>query len=87
MKVRDRPYTMTRNPKKQIIELDKLMRSDTRISTPTNGSTGNERHDIIKGRGLNVRVHGLLYQRYIRVEVTTIRVMTYSLPLIQLFTN
>ena len=64
MKMRDRPNTMTRNPKKQIVKLNKLMRSDTRISTLTNGSTGDERHDVIEWRGLSVRVHGLPYQRY-----------------------
>ena len=40
------------------------MRCDTRINTPTNGSIGDERHDVIKRRGLGVRVHELLYQRY-----------------------
>ena len=40
------------------------MGCDMRISTPTNGSIGDERHDVIKRRGLNVRVHSLLYQRY-----------------------
>ena len=64
MKMRDRLNRMTRNPEKQIIEFSKLMRSDTRISTPTDGNTGNERHDVIKVRGLSVWVHGLLYQRY-----------------------
>ena len=64
--MRDRPNGMTRNLKKQIIELSKLMGSDMRINSPTNGSTGDERHDVIKGRGLNVRVHGLSYQRYSR---------------------
>ena len=39
------------------------LRSDTRISTLTNGSTGNERHDVIKRKGLSIRVHRLLYQR------------------------
>ena len=55
--MRYRPNKMTRNPEKQIIELSKLMRGDTRINTPTNGSTGYERHDVIKVRGLYVRVH------------------------------
>ena len=64
IKMRDRLNTMTRNPEKQIVELSKLMRSDTRISTPTNGSTGEEWHNVIEVRGLSVRVHGLLYQRY-----------------------
>ena len=57
MKMRYRPNKMTRNPKKQIVELNKLIRSDTRISTPTNGSIGDERHDVIKVRGLCVKVH------------------------------
>ena len=55
---------MTRNLEKQIVELSKLMGCDTRINTPTNGSIDDERHDVIKRRGLGVRVHGLLYQRY-----------------------
>jgi len=62
--MRDRPNGVTRNLEKQIIELSKLMGSDMRIISPTNGSTGDERHDIIKGRGFNVRVHGMSYQRY-----------------------
>ena len=64
MKVRDRPNTMTINTEKQIVELSKLMGSDMRINSPTDGSTGNERHDVIKGKGLSVRVYGLPYQRY-----------------------
>ena len=55
---------MTRYPKKQIIELSKLKRVDSRISTPTNGSTSDEGHNIIEGRRLYVRIHRLLYQRY-----------------------
>ena len=47
-----------------MVELSKLMGCDIRISTPTNGSTSDVRHDVIKRRGLNVRVHGLPYQRY-----------------------
>ena len=62
--MRDRPNRMTRNPKKQIVELSKLMRGDTRISTPLNGSTSDVTHNVIKRRGLNVWVHRLLYQRY-----------------------
>ena len=42
MKMRYRPYNMTRNPEKQIIEFGKLMRSNMRISTPTNGSSNDE---------------------------------------------
>ena len=64
IKMRDRPNKMTRNPEKQVVELSKLMRSDMRISTPTNGSTSEEWHNVIKVRGLSVSVHGLLYQRF-----------------------
>ena len=64
MYMRDRPDTMTRNPKEQIIELSKLMSSNPRISTPTNGSTGEKWHDVIIGRNFCVRIHRLLYQRY-----------------------
>ena len=64
MKMRDRLNRMTRNLEKQIVELNKLMGSDTRISTPTNGSTGDERHNVIKRRDLSVWAHELLYQRY-----------------------
>ena len=62
--MRDRPNGMIRNSEKQIVELNKLMGSDTRISTPTNGSTGDERHNVIKRKGLSVWVHRLPYQRY-----------------------
>ena len=42
MKMRDRPYTMIRKTEKQIVELRKLMGSDTRINTPSNGSTSDK---------------------------------------------
>ena len=42
MKVRDRLNTMIRNLEKQIVKLNKLMGSNTRISTLTNGSTDDE---------------------------------------------
>ena len=64
MYVRNRPDIMTRNPKEQIIELSKLMCVNPRISTPTNGSTSNKRHNVVNGRNLCVKVHRLLYQRY-----------------------
>ena len=64
VKMRDRPNGVTRNLEKQIIKLSKLMGCDTRISTPIDGSTNNERNNVIKRRGLSVRVHRLLYQRY-----------------------
>ena len=37
--MRDGPDRMTRNLKKQIMNLSQLMGGDTRISTPLNGST------------------------------------------------
>ena len=40
VQVRDGPNGMTRNPKKQIMNLGKLMGSNPRISTPLNRSTG-----------------------------------------------
>ena len=40
VQVRDGPDRMTRNPEKQVMNLGQLMRSDPRISTPLNGSTG-----------------------------------------------
>ena len=64
VQVRDGPNRMTRNSEKQIVEISKLMSGDTRIGTPSNGSTGNVRHDLIKGRDPRVRIDWLLYQRY-----------------------
>ena len=64
VQVRDGLDRMTRNLKKQIIELSKLMRGDTRISTPLNGSTSDEWHDVVKRKGLIIRTDRLLYQRY-----------------------
>ena len=66
MYLRDRPDAMTRNPKKQIIELSKLMSGNPRISTLTNGSTSKKRHNVVNGRKICVRIHRLLYQRYIK---------------------
>ena len=39
VQVRDGPDRMTRNPKKQIMNLSKLMGGNSRISTQLNGST------------------------------------------------
>ena len=66
MYVRNRPDVMTRNPKEQIIELSKLMCGNPRISTPTNGSTSKNRHNVVNGRKLFVRIRRLLYQMYIK---------------------
>ena len=64
--MRNGPNTMTGYPKKQVIKLSKLMRGNPRINTPTNGSTGDEGHDIIKMWRFWVSIHKLLYQRYIK---------------------
>ena len=85
--MRDRPNTITRNPKKQIIELSKLSRGNPRISTPTNGSIGDEGHDVIKRRRLCVGYTSCCTKGTPKAETTKLGVMTYSSPLIQLFTN
>ena len=64
MYIRNRSNVVTRNPKEQVIKLDKLMCGNSRIGTPTNGSTSMKRHDVIERRNLCVRIHRLLYQRY-----------------------
>ena len=66
VQVRDRPNRMTRNSKKQIVKLSKLMRGDTRIITSLNGSTSDVRHNVIERRNLGVRIDRLLYQRYMK---------------------
>ena len=63
VKMRDGLDRVTKNPKKQIIKLGKLMGCDMRISTPIDGSTSDERHNVINRKGLSVRVHRLIYQR------------------------
>ena len=70
MQVRDTPNRMTSNLEKQIIELSKLMSSDRRIGTPSNGSIDNVRHDLIKGRDLGVRIDWLPYQRLKKLKET-----------------
>ena len=55
---------MARNPEKQVMNLDQLMRSDPRISTPLNGSTNDVRHNVIERRDLGVRIDRLMNQRY-----------------------
>ena len=39
VQMRDGPDRMARNPEKKIMNISQLMRSDSRISTPLNGST------------------------------------------------
>ena len=84
--MRDRPNKVTSNLEKQIIELSKLMSSDTRIETPSNGSTGNVRHDLIKGRDLGVRIDWLPYQRYTMSRGHYLRCNDILFTLIQLLT-
>ena len=40
------------------------MGGDTRISTPTNASTGETRHNVIERRVFRIRILRLSYQRY-----------------------
>ena len=86
VKVRDRPNRMTRNLEKQIIELSKLMRSDTRINSPTDGSTDDKRHDVIKRRVSVYGYRGCCTKGTPRAKAITTGVMTYSSPFIQLLT-
>ena len=64
VQVRDGPDKMVRNPEKQVMNLGQLMKSDTRISTPLNGSTSQIWHNVIKWRWHIIRVHRLLYPRH-----------------------
>ena len=48
VQVRDGPNRMTRNLKKQVMNLGKLMGGNSRISNPLNGST--RRYDIMSSR-------------------------------------
>ena len=66
VQVRDGPNRMTRNPEKQIMNLSKFMGGNMRISTPLNGNTGEIWHNVIKRRGLIIRVGWLSYQRYLK---------------------
>ena len=89
MYMRNRPDAVTRNPKEQIIELSKLMCDNPRISTPANGSTGKKRHNVNYARKLYVRIHRLLYQRYIESYshyLTSDDKLFTPYPLIQVFT-
>ena len=56
VQVRDGLDRMTGNLKKQIMNLGKLMGGNSRISTPLNGSTGEIWHNVIKRRGLIIRI-------------------------------
>ena len=78
MKIRDRPNGVTRNPKKQIVELSKLMEV-TRGSAPQL-MVVLVMKDMMSSRG-RVLVYGYMScctKGTPRVEATTARVMTYS---------
>ena len=64
VQVRNGSDRMARNPEKQVMNLDQLMRSDPRISTPLNGSTNQIWYNVIKWRWLIIRVHRSLYLRH-----------------------
>jgi len=46
------------------MNLDKLMRGNPRISTPLNGSIDEVWHNVIKWRGLIIKVHRLQFLRH-----------------------
>ena len=64
VQVKDGPDGMTRNPEKQIMNLDQLMRGNSRISTPLNGSTSEIWFNVIKWRALIIKVRRMLYLRH-----------------------
>ena len=64
VQVWDGPDRMTRNLEKQLMNLGYHIGGNLRISTPLNGSIGEIWHNVIKRRGLIVRVDWLSYQRY-----------------------
>ena len=64
MQVRDRLDRMARNPEKEIINLDQLVRSDPRIRTPLNRSTSKIWHNVIEWRGLIIQKNRMLYLKY-----------------------
>ena len=64
VQVKDGLDGMTRNPEKQVMNLGQPMRGNPRISTPLNESIGEIWHNVIKRRGLIIRVHRLRYLRY-----------------------
>ena len=64
VQMRDGPDRMARNPEKQIMNISQLMRSDSRISTPLNGSTSQIWNNVIKWRRLIIWIHRMLYLRH-----------------------
>ena len=78
---------MTRYPKEKIGSLSELSRSDPRIRTPPDRKPGDVSHDVVQGRRLIIGIDRVLDQRYPRASATTLGVMVYSTPRIQLFTK
>ena len=64
VQVRDVLDRMARNPGKQIMNLDQLMKSDPRIGTPLTGSTSQIWHNVIEWRRLIIRIDRMLYLRH-----------------------
>ena len=64
VQVRDGPDRMTRNPKKEIMNLGQLMRSDLRISTPLDRSTSKIWHNVIEWRRHIIWIDRMPYLRH-----------------------
>ena len=64
VQVRDGPDRMARNPEKEIMDLDQLMKGDPSIKTPLNRRPSKIWHNVIKWRGLIIMIDTLTYRRY-----------------------
>jgi len=64
VQARDGPDRMARNPEKEIINLGQLVRGDPRNRTPLDRRPSKIWHNVIKWRGLIIRINRLTYQRY-----------------------
>ena len=64
VQVKDGLDRMARNLEKQIMNLDQLIRSDSRISTPLDGSTSQKWHNVIEWRRLIIRIYRMMYLRH-----------------------
>ena len=66
VQVRDAPDRMERNSEKEILNLCQIVRGDLRIRTPLDRRTSKIWHNVIKWRGLIIRIDRLTYQRYLK---------------------
>ena len=64
MQMRDGSNWMARNPEKEIVNLDQLVRSDSRIKTLLDRSPSKIWHNVIKGRRLIVRINRMMDLRH-----------------------